>query len=226
VARSGKRRLLRIGAFGLLALATASPLGGMASATTLIVNCSTVSGPAELASAAIVCPQFDIAATLTEISIAVSGGIGGSITLSNPSSTPQTGSGSTTTGFRFGALSGFSFLDPVFEATFGSGLRTLSATETQTISGLVGSGSGSLGNNTTSFGAYIGAGFFDILVDTSTLFSSAGTGGQFSSSQATSANATAVVTYNYVPEPATISLLALAFLGFGFARRGKSKPRL
>jgi len=45
--------------------------------------------------------------TLSDISIAVSGGITGSITLTNGDNATQTGSGTTTVSFSFGALSGF-----------------------------------------------------------------------------------------------------------------------
>src|SRR5437870_2117484 len=100
----------------LLALLPAWLLfSGVASAAMLVANCSTVSGPTELAAAAILCPQFNIAGqTLSNISIAVSGGISGSITLTNGSSSSQTGSGTTSTSFNFGGLSGFSFVNPIF----------------------------------------------------------------------------------------------------------------
>ena len=95
--------------------------------------------------------------------------------------------------------------------------------------GLAITSNGSLGNDTTSFGAYTGAGNFNILVSTSTFFSSGGTGGFFQAAQASNANATAVVTYTYdvaqvVPEPSTISLLGIGLLGFSFLA-GKFKAR-
>src|SRR5436309_1127786 len=191
---------------------------GIASASTLVVNCSSVSGPTELSAAAILCPQFNLAGqTLSNISIGVSGGISGSITLTNGDNAPQTGSGTTTTGFSFGALTGFTFVNPIFTSSFTSGTRTLNAGQTLTISGLASTpiSTGSLGNDTTSFAPYTGAGNFTIPVSTSTTFSFSGTGGFFSASQASNANATAVVTYTYapttsgVPEPATLSLLGL-----------------
>src|SRR5437870_10401342 len=85
---------------------------GIASASTLIVNCSSVSGPTELAAAAILCPQFNLGGqTISNISIAVSGGITGSITLTNGDNAPQTGTGTTSTNFSFGALTGFTFVN-------------------------------------------------------------------------------------------------------------------
>src|SRR5262245_61583687 len=171
---------------------------GIASANTLIVNCSTVSGPTELVSAAIVCGQFNIGGTtLSNISIAVSGGISGSITLTNGDVNPQSGSGTSTTSFNFAPLTGFTFSNPIYPASFTTGAQPLAAGQTATFSGLSGTGSGSLGNDTTQFGNYTGAGTFNVLVSTSTFFSSGGTGGSFSAAQSSSANATAVVTYTY-----------------------------
>src|SRR5262249_15200847 len=89
-------------------------LSGVASAATLVVNCGTVSGPTELTAAAILCPQFNLLGqVISNIQIAVSGGITGSITLTNGDNVPQTGSGTTTTGFSFGALTGFTFVNPI-----------------------------------------------------------------------------------------------------------------
>jgi hypothetical protein len=123
---------------------------GVASASTLIVNCSTASGPTELVSAAIVCGQFNVGgATLSNISIAVNGGISGSITLTNGDVNPQSGSGTSTTSFSFGPLNGFSFINPIYPASFSTGVQPLAGGQTATFSGLSGTGSGTLGNDTT-----------------------------------------------------------------------------
>ena len=208
---------------GLMAVLLFSAVG---SANTLTVNCGIVSGPTDLAAAAVLCPQFNLGAgfTLSNIAIGVSGGISGSITLTNGSATTQTGSGTTTTNFSFGALTGFTFVNPIFPAFFATGTQTLTAGQTLTVPGLTGSSNGSLGNDTTSFAPYTGSGNFSIQTSTSTNFSAGGTGGFFMAAQASQANATANVTYTYAataasPEPATISLLGLGLLGFGFVAR-------
>ena len=205
-----------------LALSAILIFSSTASASSLTLNCSVVSGPTDLAAAAILCPQFNLIDPLSEISIAVSGGISGSITLTNGDDAPHgTNSGTTTTTFNFGALSGFSFVNPIFDASYSTGIRALSAGQTLTVSGLTNSDVGSLGSNTTLFGDYTGAGNFTIPVSTDTLFSAAGGGGFFMAAQASNANATAVVTYTYgpagpaVPEPATVTLLGLGLIGIG-----------
>src|SRR5713101_3822525 len=170
-------------------------VAGAASANTLIVNCSPVSGPTELVSADITCGQFGLGAgfTVSNISIAVSGGINGTITLTNGDVNPHSGSGTTSTDFNFAGLTGFTFVNPIFSASFTTGSRALAAGQTLVVPGLASTptSTGSLGGDNTSFAPYTGGGFFDIFVSTSTLFSSGGTGGAFSSAQSSNANGTA-----------------------------------
>ena len=76
-----------------LAALPAVVFSGLASASTLIESCS-VSGPTEL-STTFACAQFNLGGqTVSDISIAVSGGISGSITLTNNGAVTQTASGS------------------------------------------------------------------------------------------------------------------------------------
>ncbi len=205
---------------GLFSLLVALFLfAGVGSAATLVVNCGTVSGPTELAAAAVLCPQFNLAGqTLSNISINVSGGISGSITLTNGDDAAHTGTGTTSTDFSFGGLTGFSFVNPIFSASFTTGVRALNAGQTLTVAGLTSTpiSTGTLGGDTTSFAPYTGAGNFTVPVSTSTLFTSAGGGGFFMAAQASSANATAQVTYTYAPtQVAAPEPLSMFLLGTG-----------
>jgi hypothetical protein len=199
---------------------------GAALAIPLTLDCSTVTGATEL-SANIVCPQFNIGggAVLSSIDVSVSGGISGIITLTNNGGALQTASGTTSSQFNFGALAGFSFLNPVIFPSFGTGLQDVAGGQTLTFNGLSsGVVTGTLGTNSSSFGAYTGAGTFDVPFSTLTGFSLVGGGGQISSGQSTTGTATAQVTYSYdfavaVPEPTTISMLSLGLLALGFAVR-------
>jgi len=206
-----------------LAALPAVVFSGLASASTLIESCS-VSGPTEL-STTFACAQFSLGGqTVSDISIAVSGGISGSITLTNNGAVTQTGSGTTTSTFSFGSLTGFTFVNPVFSAFFTTGPLTLGPGATMVVGGLSATGNSTLGDNTTDFTDYIGAGAFSIPVTTSTGLGISGGGGNFVGSQSTNADATAVVTFTYAPtveapEPATITLFGLGLLGFGFLIR-------
>jgi hypothetical protein len=194
---------------------------GTAHATTIVINCSTASSPTEL-TGNIVCSQFSPAfGSLSSISILIKGGISGSITLTNNNSSAQAASGTTTSVLNVGALAGFSFVNPLSSESFTTGPFTLSPFQTLTVSGLSGSGSGTI-LDTTVFAPYEGAGFFNIGVSTLTELAITGGGGNISAAQATSANGTATVTYTFntnVPEPATLALLGLGLAALGFVRR-------
>ena len=178
---------------------------GIASASTLLVTCSTLSGPTDLNGGNIVCPQFN-GLNLTEISIALSGGISGSITLTNNASVTETGAGTTNSTFTVGPLTGFSILAPLFSSMFTTGTQSLTAGQSKTFSALSGTGGASI-TDSTVFAPYTGAGSFNIPVSTATMLNITGGGGNFGGSQSTSANATASVTYTFgtttVPEMGT-----------------------
>ena len=187
-------------------------LAATASATIMTVTCSTLNGPTEL-NGNLSCPQFN-GLNLQSISIALSGGISGSITLTNNASVTETGTGTTTSAFTVGPLTGFSILAPLFTAMFTTGPQSLTAGQSKTFSGLTGPGSATI-IDTSVFAPYIGAGNFNIPILTSSMLNVTGGGGNFAGSQTTNANATASITYTFgsatVPEVATPVYLVTGF---------------
>src|SRR5215467_11461032 len=125
-----------------------------------------LSSPTEL-NANIVCPQFS-GGGLTSVQISVSGGITGSITLTNNASTTQTVTGTTSSAFSIGALAGFTIVNPIFSASYTTGPQSLTAGQSKTFAGLSGTGSDNLGTDTTVLAPYTGAGTFNIAVSTLT----------------------------------------------------------
>ena len=187
----------------LFALAPVA-LAGSASATIMTVTCSTLNGPTELNSP-LVCPQFN-GLNLQNIAITITGGISGSITLTNNASVTETGSGTTTSQFTVGSLNGFTFASPLFAAMFTTGTQSLAAGQSKTSAGLTGTNSATITDNTV-FAPYVGAGNFNIPISTSSMLEIMGGGGNFAGSQTTTANATASVAYTFgtttVPEAGT-----------------------
>jgi hypothetical protein len=187
--------------FMLASLALAST----ASATIMTVTCSTLNGPTELNSN-VVCPQFN-GLNLQNIAITISGGISGSITLTNNASVAESGAGTTTSQFMVGSLGGFTLANPLFAAMFTTGTLSLAAGQSKASSGLTGTGSATI-TDTSVFAPYTGAGSFNIPISTSTMLNITGGGGNFAGGQSTSANATASVAYTFgttttVPEVGT-----------------------
>jgi hypothetical protein len=187
-------------------------LAGTASATIMTVTCSTLNGPTEL-SGNVVCPQFN-GLNLQSISIALSGGISGSITLTNLASVAETGTGTTTSAFTVGPLTGFSILAPLFTAMFTTGPQSLTAGQSKPFSGLTGTGSATI-TDASVFAPYVGIGNFNIPILTSSMLDVTGGGGNFAGGQSTSGNATASVTYTFgsatVPEVGTPVYLVTGF---------------
>jgi len=180
-------------------------LSGTASATIMTVTCSTLNGPTEL-NGNVVCPQFN-GLNLQNIAITINGGISGSITLTNNASVAETGSGTTTSAFMVGPLGGFTLASPLFAAMFSTGTLSVAAGQSQTSSGLTGTGSATI-TDTSVFAPYTGAGSFNIPILTSSMLNITGGGGNFAGSQSTSGSATASVAYTFgttttVPEIGT-----------------------
>jgi hypothetical protein len=192
----------------LIVAIAALAFAGAASATTMTVTCSTLNGPTEI-SGNVVCPQFS-GLGLLSVAITVDGTIGGSITLTNNATATETGEGMTTSSFMVGPLTGFSIANPLFSATFNTGLQSLTPGQTRTFSGLSGTGSATI-TDTSAFAPYSGAGNFDIPLLTATMLMITGGGGNFAGGQSTTGTATATVTYTFgstVPEVGTPIYLA------------------
>jgi hypothetical protein len=169
-------------------------LAGTASATIMTVTCSTLSGPTEL-NGSLVCPQFN-GLNLQNIAITIDGSISGSITLTNNASITETGSGTTSSQFMVGPLSGFAIASPLFAAMFTTGSQSLTAGQNKTFPGLTGTGSATI-TDTSVFAPYLGAGSFNIPILTSSMLDITGGGGNFAGSQTTTGSATASITYTF-----------------------------
>ena len=181
---------------------------GSASATTMMVTCNVVSSPTEL-NANILCPQFN-GVNLQSIALTVDGMISGSITLTNNGAASNTGTGTTTSGFLVGPLTGFTLASPLFSAMFSTGSQSLTAGQSKTFSGLTGTGMATA-TDTTVLSPYEGAGNFMVPVLTSTGLMITGGGGNFAGSQSTNAQATASIVYTFgatVPEVSTLGYLS------------------
>jgi hypothetical protein len=193
--------------------------------------CSGISDITELAGT-LVCPKFNTQAfpfTLLSMTLEISGGISGTIELTNNASTTQNTSGTTNSQFFASPLTGFSFSSPLFTASFSTGVQSISAGGSYASPSLD-SGTqttGQMAANPASLGNYqfFGVDTFGIDISTLTGIAIVGGGGQIGSDQFTEGFAEATVRYTYddgtvlTPEPATIAVLGMGLLALGAARR-------
>lgn len=236
-------RLRRI----LIGAALCVAASGLASASSIDVFCSTASGSTELGlppetAGQVTCgaePALPSGAVLTGVSIDISGGViaPSSITLTNNDQIAHTFSASTDSAFNVDpstTLPGVTFtLDGfgnLFDAIANTGNQNLAACTsgtspctappgaTVTVPVAGSSSTGFTGINSLDW-AFYEAGF-SFYVDTDTGLTTHFNGGNGTATQATFANATAEIEYDYTiptgtPEPGTMALMGGALLGVG-----------
>lgn len=223
----------------VLKFAAAAFIGSMmlaapASAAPIVVAgaCSGVSGLTELGGTTpgnFACTKFDSnLGTLLSMSLTITGGITGTIALTNDGAQGPQFRGTTQTEFFVAPLAGFAFTSPMFTASYSTGF-IVQPTGT-TVYGVFNDTDQQAGVNNSNFAAYqaSGGGLFPITVTTLTSLICNTGGGNGGCSQVTTADASALVSYTYddgvitTPEPASMALLGAGMLALGAIRRRRS----
>jgi PEP-CTERM motif len=227
-----KRLLTTIG----LTISGALCCGGV-SAATLELSCTNTGVTKTELDGNIACPSFNLAGqVLSSIEIDLTGTVDSSslLSLTNNAATTQTASAKTLSDFFVQTVagkgpgnapnSGFTWANPVFTVQADTGSVTLSSGQSKSFN-VSGTQTGTLGIDTTQFAPYIGPNPFDIHATTITGLSVTGGGGQIVAAQATNVTLTGKVIYTYlpVPEPATVSLIAVGIVALLAFRRAPSR---